>query len=81
MTLTINLMCLFILFCLICLFMLFCFYGYIKEKKEWNNGICPHCGSKWICFDVDSRGGRMYKCETRKHYVDISYPVDNKDTI
>lgn len=46
-----------------------------KEKKEWNNGYCKECGEKWQLFDVDSQGGRMYKCSNR-HRCDISYNVD-----
>ena len=45
------------------------------EKKEWNNGICPKCGEEWKLFDVDSQGGRMYRCDNW-HYCDVSYSID-----
>ena len=38
-------------------------WGYFSEKKEWNNGHCPRCGARWECFDMDSQGGRGYKCK------------------
>lgn len=45
------------------------------EKKEWNNGHCSRCQSLWVCFDVDSQGGRGYKCLCGRH-IWISYKVD-----
>ena len=45
------------------------------EKKEWNNGVCSKCGDKWRLFDIDSQGGRMYRCDNW-HYCDVSYNVD-----
>ena len=47
------------------------------EKKEWNNGISP-AGEDWVCFDMDSQGGRGYK-DSKDNYVWISYNVDNKE--
>ena len=46
-----------------------------SEKKRWNNGICKECGLKWIHFDTDSQGGRMYRCDNW-HYCNVSYNVD-----
>jgi len=50
------------------------------EKKEWNGGICKDHGTKWKCFDVDSQGGRGYKCGDMvyDHHIWISYNVDKK---
>ena len=45
------------------------------EKKQWNNGVCSKCGDKWRLIDIDSHGGRMYKCDNW-HYCDVSYNVD-----
>ena len=45
------------------------------EKKEWNNGICPKCGDKWRLFDIDSQGGRMYRCNNW-HFCNVSCNVD-----
>ena len=47
-------------------------YAHHQEKQAWNNGVCP-CNNKWQRFDVDSQGGRMYKCN-HGCYTDISYP-------
>lgn len=46
-----------------------------REKEQWNNGTCAECGEKWIRFDTDSQGGRMYRCNNW-HFCDISYKVD-----
>lgn len=46
-----------------------------SEKKDWNNGVCSHCGKPWIQYTTDSHGGRMYRCENY-HHCDISYNVD-----
>lgn len=43
------------------------------ERRRWNKGHCA-CGHRWRMFDTDSQGGRMYKCDACKSYVDISYP-------
>ena len=45
------------------------------EKRKWNNGICPECHSIWESFDMDSQGGRGYKCACA-NYIWISYAVD-----
>lgn len=47
-----------------------------KEKKNWNNGYCSECGSKWVHFDSDSQGGRGYHCPKCDRYIWISYNVD-----
>ena len=51
--------------------------GYVLERKAWNNGKCRKCGHDLIQFDMDSQGGRLYKCinPSGAHYgPDISYP-------
>ena len=45
------------------------------EQKRWNSGACRLCHSPWIRFDIDSQGGRGYKCACGC-YIWISYPVD-----
>lgn len=47
------------------------------EKKRWNNGICPECGEQWMEYDMDSQGGRLYRCENW-HSCDITYEVDKR---
>ncbi len=27
-----------------------------EEKKEWNNGFCPHCGAKFEHVDTEEQG-------------------------
>jgi hypothetical protein len=49
---------------------------YREEKREYNDGICPKCGTPLENFDVDSQGGRGYVC-TKCHYVCwVSYNID-----
>jgi hypothetical protein len=66
------------------LFMVFGFAvgwsGYRAEKRSWNSGWCPRCTGKWKCFDMDSGGGRGYRCPSG-HHAWISYPgVDREVT-
>ena len=52
-----------------------------SEKKAFNNGICPDCKRKLVCFDTDSHGGRGYTCKNRScgYYTWVSYKcVDKK---
>lgn len=53
------------------------------EKREYNNGMCPKCGSRLVLTDMDSQGGRWYTCSHRYDKTDpcdydcwISYDVD-----
>ena len=36
--------------------------AYRSEKKAFNNGKCPHCGSDLKWEDSDSQGGRLWMC-------------------
>lgn len=47
-----------------------------EEKKAWNGGFSKKSGLKWVLFDVDSQGGRMYK-DNAGDYCCITYEVDN----
>jgi len=47
--------------------------GWVLERRAWNHGTCSRCGGRWLHFDVDSQGGRGYKCKGG-HIVWISYP-------
>jgi hypothetical protein len=51
-----------------------CVWGYRSEKKLWNNGWCPDCNNIWRPFDMDSQGGRGYKCDCRHKHIWISWP-------
>lgn len=37
-----------------------------REKKEFNDGVCTHCGSNFKIFDTDSQGGTGWTCENHK---------------
>ncbi len=65
----------FILICVIVLGMCLC---RLSEKKNYNNGICPKCGEKLVCTDIDSQGGRCYSCKNDNcdYTCWISYNVD-----
>lgn len=45
----------------------------LSEKKNFNNGICPHCNKELRRFDTDSQGGRGYCCDDCDYYVWVSY--------
>jgi hypothetical protein len=35
-------------------------FGYIRERRIWNGGICKISNKPWKFFDTDSQGGRGY---------------------
>ena len=45
--------------------------AYRSEKKAFNNGKCPHCGSDLKWEDSDSQGGRLWMCPS--HYMKDKY--------
>jgi tRNA(Ile2) C34 agmatinyltransferase TiaS len=49
------------------------------EKKDFNNGFCPHCKSKLYFFHCDNQGRRGYKCEKCRCHIWISYSTVDKD--
>ena len=51
-----------------------CALAYRHEKILWNHGICAEYNEPWLSFDMDSQGGRGYKCRDR--VIWISWPVD-----
>lgn len=66
-----------VLVLIIFVFTVILFGGRGGESKTWNSGTCRECGTKWKQFDIDSQGGRGYKCGCGKHTCWISYSVDN----
>lgn len=52
----------------------FTFIGIISEKRDYNNGICKHCGKPLRHFDTDSQGGRLYTCPNFCDLVAVTYP-------
>ena len=47
-----------------------------SEAKAYNSGVCTVCNRELRCFDMDSQGGRGYKCDQCHHVVWVSYSVD-----
>jgi hypothetical protein len=41
------------------------------ERKAFNGGKCPHCGSDLKWEDSDSQGGRLWMCPS--HYMKDEY--------
>lgn len=54
-------------------------YGIYLEKRDFNNGICPHCKSKLRYFNSDSQGGRGYICNNCNYTTWVSYKVVDKN--
>ena len=50
-----------------------CYLCATKEKKDWNNGICPICGHKLRHFDCDSQGGDGWTCDNCNYTTWVSY--------
>ena len=50
-------------------------WAYFNDKKKWNNGICEASGQPWVCFDMDSQGGRGYN-DGEGNIIWISYSAD-----
>ena len=55
------------------IFALISYASYRHEKKLWNNGRCADCNYFWEFFDLDSQGGRGYKCGCGKHSIWINW--------
>lgn len=68
----------FLIIILIVIFVLAIYVAY-SEYKSFNKGLCPKCGKKLECFDIDSQGGRGYVCRDCNYYTWVSYNfVDKK---
>lgn len=50
------------------------FVAYRLEKSDWNNGACSCEKGWWRSFDMDSQGGRGYKCTHCRKVIWITYP-------
>ena len=53
--------------------------GKRRERKNFNNGTCLHCGAQLTCFDHDSQGGRGYYCRNCNYVTWVSYKSVDKD--
>lgn len=50
-----------------------CIWCYLREKKDFNNGICPDCGEPLRHFDDDSQGGQGWVCDKCGYHTWISW--------
>lgn len=48
------------------------------EEKSFNKCKCIKCETELECFDMDSQGGRGYKCPRCGHTVWVSYHIVDK---
>ena len=62
--------------CLVALFTAGCIWARSSERKTWNDGICPECMGRWVCFDTASDGSRGYRCTSCPKWIWISWKVD-----
>ena len=47
--------------------------GRKRQRKEWNNGLCPKCGKELEHFADDSQGGNGWCCCDCDYYIWITY--------
>ena len=47
--------------------------GVLLEKRDFNNGFCPHCKQRLKFFDTDSQGGRGYCCRDCNYVTWVSW--------
>lgn len=56
-------------------------YTMLKEKREWNKGICRKCGNPWIYQtseeDYDLTEKRIYLCK-EGHMCEMTYEFDKR---
>ena len=45
----------------------------LYEKKDYNEGYCPHCGKKLKLDCTDSQGGRCYTCKKCGYITWVTY--------
>ena len=50
----------------------------MRERRDYNGGVCRHCKAKLRHFDNDSQGGRGYVCDRCGRTVWVSYPCVDK---
>lgn len=55
------------------LFFIITYYAIHREKKAWNNGICPNCGHELRLFGRDSQGGDGWTCDKCDYTTWVSY--------
>ena len=58
---------------IICFIICGIIWANIKEKKDFNNGICPKCGTPLRHFDDDSQGGQLWCCDKCGYFTAITW--------
>ena len=48
-------------------------YMYVSEIKQYNKGICPHCGGKLKYSHIDMCGNIVFTCEKCKNKIYLSW--------
>ena len=61
-----------LLFFIILFFVILC-YAIHRERKDWNNGICPICGHELRCFGLDSGGSDGWTCDNCDYTTWVGY--------
>lgn len=51
-----------IVLCLFLCFVLVAYHYYRTERRSYNNGVCPKCGSPIVHTSSDRNGAKLYKC-------------------
>ena len=62
-----------ILLLFITLFFIILCYAIRRERKDWNNGICPICGHELRCFGQYSGGIDGWTCDKCNYTTWVSY--------
>lgn len=62
-----------ILLFFIILFFGITYYAMYREKKDWNNGICPICGNKLRQFYTNLQGDDGWTCDNCDYTTWVSY--------
>ena len=47
--------------------------GIAREKKQFNNGVCPICGRDLHFTYLNSHGERGYRCKVHSYRVWVSW--------
>lgn len=68
-----------ILIIMVIIFFIILILAILYEKRNYNNGICRHCGKPLRHFDTDSQGGRLYTCPDFCSLVSVSYNCVDKN--
>ena len=65
--------------CMVLCFVLAAFHEYMAQKRSYNNGVCPECGTRLEYLSRDRHGAKCYRCPKchYKAWVHLFEPKDN----